>query len=122
VKLGGQLVDMLRELRVRHQFFFLRNEVVVSFGLRESGLPVLADHDKGGKEYRLERHDKRQRRPRTLLEEQHPRGKKWNMHIDERHRAGERGDGVRYSKLDGRGSSFCLETAAKLSDAMACSQ
>lgn len=74
VKLGGQLVDLLRELHVRHQFFVLRNEVVVSFGRRESGLPVLADHDEGGKEYRLERHDKR--RPRTFLEEQHPRGKK----------------------------------------------
>ena len=51
VKLGGQLVDLLRGLRVRHQSFFLRDEIVVSFGLRESGLPVLANHDKGGKEY-----------------------------------------------------------------------
>src|SRR3954449_12253512 len=41
--------------------------------LLEDGLTVLADHHERREEDRLEGHDEGQRRPRALLDDQHPR-------------------------------------------------
>jgi hypothetical protein len=59
----------------------------------------LTYHHERRKKDRLQRDDERQLRPRVRLDEQHPNRKQGGVDVDERHRPGERGDGVRESQL-----------------------
>jgi hypothetical protein len=79
---------------------------VIRLGLLECRLPVLADHDERGQEDRFQRHDQRQRRPRTLLDEQHPDSEQRDVQVDEIHRPGETGDPIGDPQLKVRGASL----------------
>ena len=97
--LGRQRVDRPGQLGVRPQLPCLAREVVVGLGSLELGLAVLADHDEGREEDRLERDDQGQPRPGIGLDEQHPARERGGMEVDEGHGAGEAGDRVRRSEL-----------------------
>src|SRR5712692_9601349 len=105
VQLGREPMDLPGQLRVGFELQFLLGEIVIRLGLLECRLPVLADHDERGQEDRFQRHDQRQRRPRTLLDEQHPESEQRHMQVDEIHRPGETGDQIGDPQLKARGAS-----------------
>src|SRR6266702_3802454 len=94
VDLDGQLVDQPGYLGGVGQFVLNNYEVVIGFDLGEGSLPVLADHHEGRQEDRLERDDESQRRPRALLQPDHPGREHDGMQVEEVHRPRERRDGV----------------------------
>jgi hypothetical protein len=99
-------VDLSGELGVRLQLELGLDEVVVCLCLLEGGLTVLPDHDERRQKDRLEGHDQGERRPRTLLEHEHPHAEGDRMDVDERHRPGECGDPVSDLQLDTSGALF----------------
>jgi hypothetical protein len=94
VDLGGQVVDRLRQVSIDVQFLLALDEVVVCLRLLECRLPVLADHHERRQEDRLQRDDQGERRPWTLLEDDHPHDEHDGVQVHERHGARERGDRV----------------------------
>jgi hypothetical protein len=79
---------------------FLLRVVVVGLLLLERRLAVLADHHERRQEDRFQRHDERERRPRALLDRQHPDRERGDVDVDEHHRPRERRDRVGDAQLE----------------------
>ena len=93
------------QLGVELQLLHFLDEVVIRLRLLEGGLAVLADHHEGRQEDGLEGDRERQRRPgRRLQKNHHPQPEHEHVHVDEHHRAGERGDVVCDPELQVRGA------------------
>jgi len=95
-------VDFPSQLGVGLELQFLLLEVVIGLRLLECGLPILADHHEGRQEDRLERDHQGQRRPWTVLEEQHPQGEDRGVDPHEAHGSRESRDLVGNSQLETR--------------------
>jgi hypothetical protein len=103
------LAGQLDQLLVLVVFFLHHLPLQIRGGLPFEVGPVLADHHERRQEDRFQRHDHRQQAERIALDaEDDPDREPQNMEIDERHRARESRDDIRYPVLQIRGPRFSV--------------